>query len=66
MANDWAVKNTSNGLFLTVYNSDPTLCGWGNVNDHVNFSEQDANAEAQALNNAYGVDSFIGTHPKPH
>lgn len=64
--NDWGVKNTANDLWLTSYNSDPILCGWGNENNAVIFSEQDAYDEAAALNSHYQVDSFIGQNPRLH
>ena len=63
--NNTGVKDTVNSLWLTSYNSDPTLCGWGNANNAVLFSEEAANAEAAALNDASGVDTCIGQNPPP-
>lgn len=65
-SNNWGVKNTANNTWLTVYNAEPTLCGWGNEADAVLFSEAFATQEVTDLNTAYQTDSFIGGHPHPH
>ena len=65
--NTWGVKNTSNNLWMTSYNADPELCGWGNEGDAINtMSEAFATQEASDLNSHYQSDSFIGGHPRPH
>lgn len=66
--NTWGVQNTANGLWMTSQSPyDPLWDGFGNEADAINtLSETNANNEASALNSAYGVDSFIGGHPRPH
>lgn len=61
------ILDTSTGFWLTSYNSDPALCGWGSSNAVCfdSWAVQQFNDFIAALNTWGGANRFIGQNPPP-